>query len=269
MYSMKRFYVILNTIALIVTLVANYASNTGVMNGKTIGDVSKNLNNLFTPASYAFAIWGLIYLLLLGFIAYQIYCLFRKRHDDDFIIKTRGWFALSCAANIGWIFSWLYEYTGLSVVFMFVLLFSLLVIVTKNKMELWDAPITTLAFVWWPFVVYSGWIAVASIANVAAYLHKLEWDGFGLSETVWTMLLIGIAGLINLIVTWKRNMREFGLVGAWALGAIAVANWHDNELVTSAALSVMGLLIGSSVLHAVLNWKTNPFYKIIMHYTKK
>ena len=266
---MKKFYVIINLIAFVITIVANYVSNTGVINGKTIGGVSGNLNTLFTPAGYAFAIWGLIYLLLLGFIIYQVRSLVKPIKDDSFIVKTKGWFALSCLANIGWIFSWLFEYTGLSLIFMFVLLVSLLIIVLNNKMELWDAPFTTIVFIWWPFVIYSGWITVASIANVSAYLHKIAWNGFGLSETTWTLIMIGIAGLVNLLVTWRRNMREFALVGAWALGAIAVANWHTNESVTNTALFVMGLLLGSSVLHAALNWKTNPLYKLITHYAKK
>jgi len=261
---MKKFFVLANSIAFILTIIANYVSNTGVINGKTIGGVSDNLNTLFTPAGYAFAIWGLIYLLLLGFIAYQLRALVKPIRDDSFILNTKGWFILSCMANIGWIFSWLFELTGLSLVFMFLLLFSLLVIVLKNRMELWDAPFPTILFVWWPFVIYSGWITVASVANVSAYLHKTGWEGFGLSPTTWTLIMIGVAGLINVWVTWSRNMREFGLVGAWALGAIAVANWHTNESVTNTAMLVMGILIGSSVLHAILNYKTNPIYKAIV-----
>jgi len=50
-------------------------------------------------------------------------------------------------------------------------------------MELWDAPISVIAFLWWPFVFYSGWVTVASIANVSSYLVKIGWDGFGISAS--------------------------------------------------------------------------------------
>ena len=68
---MKRTLQIANGIALVSTIIINYVSNTGLLNGKTIGDVSNGLTTLFTPAGYAFAIWGFIYLLLIGFIFYQ------------------------------------------------------------------------------------------------------------------------------------------------------------------------------------------------------
>ena len=266
---MKKIYGILNFVALVATIYVNYASNTGAIAGKTIGNVSDDLNTLFTPAGYAFAIWGLIYLLLIGFAIYGLRPVFVKVRDDSFLDKTAGWFALSCVANIAWIYCWLYEYTGWSIVCMFLILICLLIIVIKNGMELYDAAFPTILFVWWPFVIYSGWITVASIANVSAYLHKIQWGGWGLSETSWTLIMIIIAGVVNLAITWIRNMREFALVGAWALGAIAVANWHTNETIANAAFVVMGLLIGSSTLHAIKNWKTNPLFKLMEYYGKR
>ena len=266
---MKKAYAVLNFVALVVTIFFNYLSNTGAIGGKTIGNVSDELNTLFTPAGYAFAIWGLIYLLLLGFAIYGLRAAFKSAKDDSFLEKTGGWFALSCAANVGWIFCWLYELTALSIVCMFLILITLLVIVLKNEMELYDAAFPTILFVWWPFVIYSGWITVASIANVSAYLHKIQWNGWGLSETSWTLVMIIVAGAVNLAITWIRNMREFALVGAWALGAIAVANWHTNETVANTAFVVMGILIGSSTLHAARNWKTNPLFKLLEYYGKR
>src|SRR5690625_6087203 len=66
-------------------------------------------------------------------------------------MQTGWWFLISCLANILWLLSWLYEYTGLSVIVMFLLLFSLFRIVVNTRMELYDAPISRIAFVWWPF----------------------------------------------------------------------------------------------------------------------
>ena len=128
-------------------------------------------------------------------------------------------------------------------------------------MELWDAPTPIILFVWWPFVVYAGWIAVASIANVAAYLVKIDWDGWGISEVSWTLFMIGIATAVNIIVTWKRNLREFALVGAWALIAIAIANWETQASIKIASIASACLLIISSCIHAIKNYKTLPFVK--------
>ncbi|SDS00596.1 hypothetical protein SAMN04515667_1192 [Formosa sp. Hel1_31_208] len=260
---MKNLLQVLNGVVFIATIFMNYLSNTGQMNNTTIGEISGGLRTLFTPAGYAFSIWGLIYLLLLGFAIYQGRSLFVKVRDDSFVLKVGWWFIISCFANSFWVVSWIYGFTGLSCVFIFLLLFSLLKIVWNNRMELWDAPMSVIVFLWWPFVIYSGWVTVASIANVSAYLVKIGWDGFGISSVVWTIIMIVIATTLNLIITWKRNMREFALVGAWALIAIGVANQNIELIVANTAFVTAAILIVSSSIHGFKNLKTNPFWKKI------
>ncbi len=102
---------------------------------------------------------------------------------------------------------------------------------------------------------------MASIANVATYLVKIGWDGFGISATIWTILLVLIAVVINVIVTWKRNMREFALVGAWALIGIGNANSLNNELLMYIAFCSAALLIISSSIHGFKNRDTSPLIK--------
>jgi len=263
---MKKPLQIINGIAFVCVIVMNYLSNTGLLNNTTIGEVSKQYNTLFTPAGYAFSIWGIIYLLVLGFVIYQGRSLFVTVRDDAFVLKTGWWFLLSCIANCLWIITWIYGYTIMSSVFIFILLFSLMQIVIKNSMELVDEPISVILFLWWPFVIYSGWITVASIANVSAVLVKHHWDGFGVSSTIWTILLIVIAMGINLIITWTRNMREFALVGAWALIAIYVANNDVNTTVAYTAAIAAAILIISSFTHAFKNRKTNPGIKCMEYF---
>ncbi len=109
-------------------------------------------------------------------------------------------------------------------------LVSLVKIILNTRMELDDLPLKKIAFVWWPFCLYSGWITVALVADAAAWLTKIHWNGFGISGMAWAIIMIIVAGIINLIVTWNRNMREYALVGSWALIAIAVANRHEAAI---------------------------------------
>ena len=259
---MKKLLQIGNGVALVSTIVINYLSNTGLLNNTTIGEVSDGYKSLFTPAGYTFAIWGIIYLLLFSFAIYQGRSLFVKVKEDSFVVKTGWWFMLSCLFNSLWVFAWIYEYTGLSCVFIFLLLISLLKIVMNNRMELDDERFPVIAFVWWPFVIYAGWVTVASIANVSTYLMKIDWAGFGISDTVWTCIMITIAIIVNLIVTWKRNMREFALVGAWALVGIGNANNGFNDTVAYLAFSGAAILVVSSLVHSFKNRDTNPFIKL-------
>jgi hypothetical protein len=61
---------------------------------------------------------------------------------------------------------------------------------------------------------------VAPIANVTAALVKLNWDGFGVSEASWTVLMIGVAVLLTAVVIYTRGDIGYTLVIAWALGGI-------------------------------------------------
>jgi len=259
---MKKGLQIGNCIAFILMILVNYISNTGILNNTTIGEVSDNYKSLLTPAGYTFSIWGLIYLLLLGFTVYQARNLFAKHNHDDFITNVGWWFIASCFFNCCWVFAWIYGYTALSCLFIFLLLFSLVKIIINNRMELDDKPISIILFLWWPFVIYCGWVTVASIANVSTYLVKIDWNGFGLSESSWAIMLIVIASTINFLVTWRRNMREFALVGAWALIGIGVANKDSNDLVMYTAFSIAVLLITSSLIHGFKNRETSPLIKL-------
>jgi len=250
-----------NILSLALTLLINYLSNTRIFNNTTIGEVSGNYRTLFTPAGYAFAIWGVIYLLLIAFVVYQGRGLFGSPRKPELVDRTGWWFVASCAANSLWVITWIFGYTGLSVLCIFLLLYCLIRIVLIHRMELWDAPMGTIAFLWWPFVIYSGWVTVASIANVSAWLKKLEWSGWGLSEVTWTLAMIVVAAALNLAITWRRNMREFAAVGAWALIAIAVANQGVTSSVYYLSLFAAAVLLLSSLWHAWRNRATNPIIK--------
>jgi hypothetical protein len=252
---MKRFLQTGNVVSFLVMLVLNYLSNTGVFNGNTMASVSAEYQNLFTPAGFAFSIWGLIYVGLLAFVIYQGRSLFQRSGQDDFVTRISGWFIVSCLANSFWVLAWLYEYTGTSVLIMIILLFSLLRIILNLNMELDDVPVKKIAFVWWPFSIYSGWITVALIANIAAWLTKIGWDGFGVSDVSWTIIMICIATGINLSITWTRNMREFAMVAVWALIAIAFSNRHNHESIYLTALIAAGIITLSTSFHAYQNRK--------------
>lgn len=241
---MVKLFQILNIVALIITIVINYLSNTGVFNGETMASISAKFQNLFTPAGYAFSIWGLIYLGLLGFVIY--YGPFTKNTDakEKTVANVGWWFTISCIANCLWIITWLYEYTLLSIPVMILLFISLLKIIENNLSIIGSKDIKTAIFLRWPFYIYSGWISVALIANIAAYLTKIDWPGFGISETVWTLILFAIAAMIHLYMIWKMNRSVFALVAVWALIAIAVANKDSHQTVyVSAMVTAVFILV--------------------------
>ena len=252
-YNMKKTLQIANSIALVFTIVMNYLSNTGIFNGNTMKTVSDKYHNYFTPAGYAFSIWGLIYLGLLGFVFYTGLTFFKKNTDNtntenDNVVKIGWWFVVSCVANSLWVVAWLYDYTGLSVILMLILLFSLLKIIVNTRMELDFHPLKKYLFIFWPFAIYAGWITVALIADIAAWLTKLNWNGWGISQITWTIIMIVVAGSINVLMVWKRNLREYALVGIWALIAIAVSNKNEAQTIVYACFIVSAIILISILI---------------------
>lgn len=253
---MKKTLQIANGFALVFTIVFNYLSNTGIFNGKTIGDISAETDNFFTPAGYAFSIWGLIYILLLGFVFYTGRSLFnsKKNNAASFVVKVGWWFVISCVANCMWIVSWLYGYTGFSVIIMIVFLFALMKILLEalqynnGAAEKW--------FINFPFQIYTGWVSVALIAATAAWLKKIGWNGAGISEITWTVILIIIAAGIHLFMTWKRDAPIFALVAVWAFIAIAVSNHNISSVIYYSALASAATLLISSILKIYKREKT-------------
>ena len=233
---------IINSLSLIFALVLNGLAGSDVFNGRSVGDISAKYDTLIAPAGYAFAIWGIIYLLLILFVGFQWYDWLRNRGDTA-LKKTGIWFALGNIANGLWIIAWLNEYLSISVLLIFILLFSLIMLTLRLRLEIWDAPLRTIVFVWWPICIYLGWIVVASVANVAAYLVSLGWEGGFLSPSTWTIIMIAVATLIYLLLTFKRNMREVSLVGIWAFIAIAVRQWSVHNGIVFAALAGAGILL--------------------------
>jgi hypothetical protein len=256
----KLIFPLLNTITLLGTLFINYWSNTGALNGKNVGDISEKYSTLFTPADYAFSIWGFIYLLLIAFVAFQWYVYFSKKFTET-LTQAGLWFSLANIANGVWVVVWLHEYTGLSVFVMLVLLLSLVAMVIRLNMERWDAPVRILAFVWWPICVYLGWIILATVTNIAAWLVSTGWQGGSFGETGWTLVMIGIATVIYIVLIFNRSMREASMVGIWGLVAIAVKQWELNASIAYFAIAGALALLITSGYHGFQNRATSPMYK--------
>ena len=259
---MKRIVLlVVNTITLLFALVLNSLQGSQLFNGTTVGEISAKYETLFTPAGYAFAIWGVIYLLLIAFVAYQWFAWFQRKEDTE-LKQTGWWFALGNLANGFWIAAWLNGQMGLSVLLILVLLFSLIMLTIRLRLEIWDAPVRIITFVWWPICIYLGWIVVATVANMSVFLVSIGWQGGFISPEIWTIILIVAATLIYLILIKTRNMREAAVVGIWALAAIAVKQWQlNNEIVIAALVASVVLFITVSV-HGYKNRKTSPFEKL-------
>lgn len=247
---MKKTLQIFNAIAFVVTIAINYLSTTGIFNGETMASVSAKYQNLFTPAGYAFSIWGVIYLSLAAFIFYQARSLFKKSSNDSLVMEIGWWFIISCIANSLWVLFWLYGYIGLNVLVMLILLFSLFKIIVSTGIALRKVSLLERVCLWAPFSLYAGWVSVALLANITAYFTKLQWAGFGIYNVSGALIVLIFATAIQVFVTWKRHMPLFSVAGIWALVAIGVANKDNEPIIMQSALLSVGILLVNLLLHS-------------------
>src|SRR6202012_5747496 len=98
--NVNKTIAILNVVGLVATIAVSYLSNTGIFDGHTMAGLSARYPTLVTPAPYAFSIWGLIYLSLIGFVGY--YARVAYRGLDDPALRIGGWFIVTCVANCCW-----------------------------------------------------------------------------------------------------------------------------------------------------------------------
>ena len=233
-----------NIIAYVVTLAVNGLAGTTLLNGRTTATVSDTYPTLVTPAGYVFSIWGVIYLLLLAFVIYQV---LPSQRDKPYQKQIGALFILSGLFNVVWLFLWQYDYITLSVIVMFALLATLIAIYMRLGIGKTKAPLKERLLVRLPFSVYLGWITIATIANVSAALVSVNWDGFGLSPQTWAILVLAIAVVITLVVIVTRKDVAYSLVVIWALAGIAVKQSMYPDIVLTAEIAIAVVVVALAV----------------------
>ena len=232
-------------LALIVTIAINGLANALPFNDLSTGEISDSFRVYFVPAAYVFSIWGLIYL---GLIAYAIYQALPAQRDNPRLRRVGYLFTASCLANAVWLFLWHYEQFPLTLLVMLALL--VLLILIYLRLGIGRAPVSSAEkwLVRVPFSIYLGWITVATIANATSLLYYLKWDGWGISDEAWAIIMLIAGGAIASAVVRTRDDIAYMLVIIWAFVGIALKHAATPVVAIAAwvvtALAVLVLAAG-------------------------
>ncbi len=243
-----------NGIFFIVTLAINTLGGMGIINGMSQKEISDRYTTLITPSPSTFSIWGLIFTLLFVSLAVMIVkkdnAYYQKATDEISIL-----FRISCVFNIIWMLAFSYLQIELSTVFILVFAITLAFISLKlNKIHTKGHFLLPLTF-----GIYTGWVFIATVVNVAVALVKVEWNGFGVETEIWAIitLIIGLA-LAFVVLTSNKNV-VFPLPIAWAyLGIYQFLKSPDGfngeyGLLQLVSLGGMAILIGMSAIQLYKN----------------
>lgn len=244
---------ILVIVAVVLTLVINYMATAGLLNGITPPEISDKLLTKFTPANYAFSIWGIIYAFVIGFTIYQA---LPSQRDNPKLAAIRGLFVASSVFNTVWTFAWHYEFYSLSLVFMIGILLTMIGIYVRAGI---GKPATSWAerlLIHLPFSLYLSWIAVATVANAASLFVYLGWSGFGISGAIWSAIMIIVAAGVGAAVLWTRANAAYAAVYVWAVYAITVRYPDETPIIVAAYAGIL-IVIAAAIRGWVRFLQTN------------
>lgn len=225
----------------VVTIIVNTLGGTGLINDTSQSDVSGRYQTLITPAGFTFSIWSVIY----GLLAISLIVMIVKHQDAYYKEVTQQITPLlwvSFATNIIWIILFSYVQVGLSTVFIFAYLISLTLILQKlrrlSENRQWLVPLT--------FGLNTGWLFIASVVNISAFLVKIEWDGLGIADTTWAAIIMVVAVLLATAVLLNLQNAAFPLPIAWAFVGIYA------ELQSVGANGLLGVISLVSMVFLVI-----------------
>ncbi len=222
---------ILNILGFLLMVLFNFLANWLPLNGKTTGELSDNYPNLFVPSGPTFSIWGVIYLFLLIFTIYQARTLFTSQSSVvNAVVHHLGiWYLASSILNTLWIIAWHYELLPVSVAIMWLLLLSLILanFGVSNSESYLSAGQKFLTKA--TFGIYLGWISVATIANMTAWLTAIQWSS-GLEEDTWAVIMILIGTMLTLYGASRLSNGYLTLAVVWAFVGIIFKRTAENPM---------------------------------------
>ena len=226
-------------VATLCMLLANFLAIYLPLAGITTEQLSNNLSTLITPAGFTFAIWSMIYILML------VVTFLFVTNKISLPKKAYNWYIISCLANGLWIVCWHYQNLHLSLLVILVLLFSLIMIDRSIRT---NVTMPHYNFVRNSFLFYLGWVQIATLIMTTVYLIY-QLNIISNTNIIFPIILLIIAGFINALVISKEKRIATAVVGIWALRGIMsqtpVFGFADQIWTTS-------LVVGSLLLILIL-----------------
>jgi len=255
---------VLNFVFYVIAFSVSNLSQTGVFGGVTNADISNKYNTVFTPAGLTFAIWGVIYLSLFGFIIYHLIKAYKTdaySEPNQDLIKIGNLFIINNIATTCWVFAFSYEYLLTSMLLIIIQLITLLKIFINLGLFNNDKTFSNKLFTQFPLTIYFAWLCVANIANISLYLVSINWDGFGISQINWAIVMILVTVVLTVfIITIKKNP-FFGLVILWAFYGIILKRTAVSELDFSNVILTAWIGFGVVAILTLFQWYKIATYK--------
>ena len=225
---------ILTLVVLVLGVIAaNYLAFQSNTDTGDIANQNFDNTNYFFPATYIFTtIWPVIYAGLIGLGIYQA---LPANRDKPRFRAAAPWLMLNIFLNALWV--WIFGMEAFVSTVPVMLALVAVTVVLYRKLEIgrvavdrWERLLQI------PISIYLAWLTIATVANIAAALISVGWNGFGISAEVWAlvMLLVG-AGLS--IFLYRGLGRDVVIPLTYIYAYIGViVRYYDVPLVLAGAI---------------------------------
>lgn len=247
---MTRLLVLLAAIAM--PLVA-WLTNTGTF-GPDNGTMSDRYPTLLVAAGYAFAIWGLIFLLDLAYAAWQ---LTGNRKTDDTLSRVAPWAAAGFLLTTVWMPLFAMSQFWLCLLVIFGAAFCLIrcaMILSHDR----TPQEGQWMWAWLPLSLHAGWLSLAAFLNLAQVIVAYK-----LASTTdmlpWSLVLFALAALMLLMVNLRmRGNIDYVIAALWALIAVYVKQSDSGQAGSQTAAWVALAIAAVLVLQTVMLRRKYP-----------
>jgi benzodiazapine receptor len=254
---------IINIFAVAFTIAMNILANILPFNGVNTGEVADYFLNYFTPQGYVFAIWFIIYILLLIFVFYQAKA---DQVGEEYLAKIGYLYLIGAFLNVGWLLAFHYSYGNDALLIwteplIVGLLIVLLITYVKLEIGVKEVPLKQKIAIHLPVSVYVGWISLATIANTASVLNTAFVIPLDI-QYLWTALVLIVALLITSLMLVLRRDIAYALVVVWAAPGIAL-KWSSIPIIFWTATIVTIIVVLLILLVPVIRRKNPVDYYLV------
>lgn len=217
--------------------------------GQTPAEFAADSDANLRVATYAFAIWGAIFL---GLLIYAVRQVLPQTGESD-LIRRMGWpSVLAILATGWWTIAASFDAEVATIVLIFGALSVLIIALIQNAATIrslprFDRDRLTVA---WPLAALAGWLTVASPVNLLTVATGNGDVPQGPDALMWSLLAVGGVTLLGLWVTERIRTLAYPLPISWGLVAVFVAEQTRNPTLAFAALAAAGVVLVGAVILA-------------------
>ena len=197
------------------------------------------------PATPAFSIWSVIYL---GLAAYVVWQALPSQRASARQRAIGWWVALTIVLNGLWLVAAQLLTIEWTVIVIVLLLIALCItfrisVVTREPRGGWvDAllidGVTGL---------HLGWVTLATVANIAAWLTGVVPESWEESATAWGLAVLAVVAVIGVGIAWASGWRVApGIALAWGLSWLAVGRLSGDP--SNQAIGIAAIIVAAIVL---------------------